>query len=170
MKRIAAALFSLLLVSGSTALLSAKGFTTKVSIAGGTLTAPLEISDPGILKDFNVWSGPGTSRNGVEGTEGFIIDWASGVVESPPSGLSVYDVSFYVKYHNRPASQQQDTLAYVVRYTVTTDGHGYVYLPGKADETYRLNVRAIHRGREGHWFRATAAWQNAVDRLISQAR
>ena len=37
-------------------------------------------------------------------------------------------------------------------------GQGYVYLPGKSDEPYRLNTKAIYRGREGNWFRANAAW------------
>jgi hypothetical protein len=168
MKRIVAPVLSLLIVLGSTALLSAKGLTTKVRIIGGNLTAPVEISDPEILKNFNVWAGPGTFVNGEEGTEGFMIDWASGAVVERPSGLDGYDVSFFVKYANRPAFEQEDQLAYVVRYEVGPDGQGYVYLPGKTDEPYRLNVRAIHRGREGHWFRATNAWQNAVGHLVVQ--
>jgi hypothetical protein len=45
-------------------------------------------------------------------------------------------------------------------------GQGYVYLPGKADEPYRLNTKAIYRGREGNWFRATAAWQTAFRNVV----
>jgi hypothetical protein len=45
-------------------------------------------------------------------------------------------------------------------------GQGYVYLPGKADEPYRLNTKAIYRGREGNWFRATAAWQRAFRNVV----
>jgi hypothetical protein len=156
------------MVSGATTLLYAKGITTKIRITGASLATPIEITDPEVLKNFNVWAGPGTSMNGVEGTEGFIIDWASGAVAERPSGLDAYEVSFYVKYANRPASEQEDQLAYVVSYEAGPSGQGYVYLPGKADESYRLNTRAISRRREGNWFRATTAWQNAVGKLTTQ--
>lgn len=170
MKRVVAAVFSLLIVLGATTLLSAKGNTTKVRITGATLQAPVEISDPEILKNFHVWAGPGTAVNGVEGTDGFIIDWGSGTVAERPRGLDAYEVSFYVKYANRPAGEQKDQLAYVVSYEADpSTGQSYVYLPGKADEWYRLNTKAIFRGREGKWFRATAAWQTAVDQIIAQA-
>ena len=168
MKRVAAVLG---LVLGATPFVSAKGVTTRIQITSPQLRTPVEITDPEILKDFNVWSGPGTSSNGVPGTDGFIIDWASGPVRERPQGLRTFDVSFYVKYANRPASEQNEQLAYKVLYaTDPAGGEGYVYLPGKGDEPYQLNTRAIFRGREGNWFRATAAWQKAVDPLIAQAR
>ena len=109
MKRMISAGFCLLVIFSVTVAVFAKGTTTKITITGGGLQSPVEISDPQVLKDFNVWSGPGTFANDVEGTEGFIIDWASGA--------------------------------------------------GKSDEPYRLNTKAIYRGREGNWFRANAAWQ-----------
>ena len=40
---------------------------------------------------------PGTLSNGVEGNEGFLIDWASGVVSERPSGLRTFELAFYVK-------------------------------------------------------------------------
>jgi len=80
MKRIISAAFCLLVVFSVTAVVFAKGTTTKITITGGGLQSPVEIKDPQVLEDFNVWSGPGTFANDVEGTEGFIIDWASGAV------------------------------------------------------------------------------------------
>jgi hypothetical protein len=166
MKRVVAAVFIML---GATIFVSAKGRTTKIEVTGAQLRTPVEITDPEILKNFNVWSGPGTFVNGLEGTEGFIIDWPSGAVREQPKGVS-YEVLFYVKYENRSASGQEDQLAYKVFYaTDPSSGEGYVYLPGKGDEPYRLNTKAIFRGREGNWFHATAGWQSAVDRLIAQA-
>jgi len=131
-------------------LVFAKGTTTKVVITSAELQSPIEIGDPEVLKNFNVWSGPGTFSNDVEGNEGFIIDWASGVVTERPNGLRKFELSFYVRYANRPFGEQTDQLAYVVSYSVDpATGQGYVYLPGKADEPYRLNTKAIYRGREG---------------------
>ena len=167
MKRVISAAFCLLVIFSATALVIAKGATTKITIAGAGLQNPVEISDPEVLKSFNVWSGPGTFANNVEGTEGFIIDWASGAVSDRPNGLRTFELSFYVRYANRPFSEQTDQLAYIVSYAVDpATGQGYVYLPGKSDEPYRLNTKAIYRGREGHWFRANAAWQAAFRNVV----
>jgi len=162
---------SLLMVLGAPVLLSAKGLTTRITVKGPDLSAPVEITDPKILGAFNVWAGAGVRVNNIPQRDGFIIDWASGVVAERPNGLRRYEVSFYVKYANRPLEGQQEQLAYVVLYEPDAGGErGYVYLPGRADEWYGLNTRAIHRGLEGKWFRATNAWQRAVSPLLSQLR
>ncbi len=167
MKRMICAGFCLLVIFSVTAVVFAKGTTTKITIAGGGLQSPVVITDPQVLKDFNVWSGPGTFANNVEGTEGFIIDWASGATSDRPNGLPIFELSFYVRYANRPSSEQADQLAYIVSYSVDpVTGQGYVYLPGKSDGPYRLNTKAIYRGREGNWFRATAAWQTAFRNVV----
>jgi hypothetical protein len=162
-----AALLGWLLVAGASPSLTAKGLTTAIRITGAHLTTPKAITDPDVLKDFLVWAGPGTWMNDVEGTDGFIVDWASGPLTAPPSDRDALDVSFYVKYANRPAATQADQLAYRVLYVPGPGGPGYVYLPGKGDPSYRLNVTAIYRGVEGHWFRATPAWHHAVSRLLA---
>ena len=163
MKRMISAAFCLLVILSATALVVAKGATTKITITGGGLQSPVQISDPDVLKNFNVWSGPGTFVNGVEGTEGFIVDWASGAVTDRPNELRTFELSFYV----RPFSEQTDQLAYIVSYAVDpVTGQGYVYLPGKSDEPYRLNTTAIYRGREGNWFRANSAWQAAFRKVV----
>ena len=167
MRRPISTAFCLLVISSATALVFAKGATTKITITGAGLQSPVEISDPEVLKNFTVWSGPGTRANGVEGTEGFIVDWASGAVTERPNGLHKFELSFYVRYANRPFGEQTDQLAYIVSYAVDpATGEGYVYLPGKADEPYRLNTKAIYRGREGNWFRANAAWQAAFRNVV----
>lgn len=167
MKRVISAAFCLLVIFSAAALVFAKGTTTKITITGAGLQRPVEISDPELLKNFNVWSGPGTFANGVEGNEGFIVDWASGAATDRPNGLQTFKLSFYVRYANRPFSEQTDQLAYIVSYAVDPEtGQGYVYLPGKSDEPYRLNTKAIIRGREGNWFRANAAWQIAFRNVL----
>jgi hypothetical protein len=167
MKRVVVAAFGALIVFSLTILVFAKGNTSRVVITSAELASPIEITDPEVLANFNVWSGPGTFSNGVEGNQGFIIDWASGVVTERPNGLRTFEVSFYVRYANRPVTEQRDQLAYIVSYAVDlSTGQGYVYLPGKADEPYRLNTKAIYRGSEGSWFRATAAWQSAFSDAV----
>jgi hypothetical protein len=144
----------------------AKGFTTRITLTDTTLRTSIDITDPSILTGFNVWAGPGTFLNDVEGTRGFIIDWAAGIARDRPSGLSRYEVTFYVRYGDRSREEP----AYVVFYERDpTSGRGFVYLPGRSEEHYRRNTKSILRGHnlEGHWFYATDAWQRAVDGTVS---
>jgi len=96
MKRILAVGVALLAVFIAPASLSAKRDIVKIKITGPGLTTPVEITDPSI-GSFTVWAGPGVRVNGVEQTEGFIIDWSSGPVEERPKELRPYEVSFYEK-------------------------------------------------------------------------
>ena len=89
--------------------LAAKGATTKITIRDTASGRSIDITDKSVLQGFNVWAGPGTFVNGVEGTQGFIIDWSSGIVVQRPS-LRRYEVRFYV--HSSNSGDQQP--AYVV--------------------------------------------------------
>ena len=171
MQPVVSAAFCVLVLLSAALPAFAKGITTKITITGEGLQSPVEISDPEVLKHFNVWSGRGTFANDVEGTEGFIIDWVSGAITDRPNGLRTFALSFYVRYANRPFSEQTDQLAYVVSYAVDPEtGQGYVYLPGKSDERYRLNTKSIYRECEGNWFRANAAWQTAFKNVIPNSK
>jgi hypothetical protein len=144
----------------------AKGTVSRITIDGRDLTSPIEIDDPKVAGSFNVWAGAGAvrGRGGVEETEGFIIDWASGAVAAPRPELRRYMVSFFV--WNPPRTVEK--LVYIVFYTYdSSTQQGYVYLPGKGDKEYRLNVSTILRMREGNWFLATASWQSVVAPLIA---
>jgi len=145
----------------------AKADTSKITIKGSDLKTPIEITDPHTLASFNVWAGPGTTWSGGTGppswVQTFIIDWSQGVAEHP-KGLKRYEVSFYAKLPN-------ERLIYVVfyEYDPATD-QGYIYLPGRTDEWYRLNVSTIIHGVEGRWFRAWSGWDNVARPLIAGAR
>jgi hypothetical protein len=172
MKQSAVALILLLAVPAS-ALLSAKGTTVRIAVNGGVLLTPIEINRPEVVEQFNIWAGPGT-RSGlrdpitgqwrmVEGTEGFIVEWRAGEIAALPSGLERYEVSFFVRQED-----SAEQLAYVVLYANdSAHNEGYVLLPGPEDARYRLNTRAIRRGVEGKWFRASSAWQAVVAPLIA---
>jgi hypothetical protein len=135
----------------------AKGDTIRIAIRGGTHSAPIEITEPALTHRFNVWSGPGTGP--TVDPEGLNVDWSRGIAH-PPDGLESYIVSF-VTTRSNPST-------YVVRYAIDpVSKQGYVYIPGKADPSYRDNVWLIYRGIEGNWFYASKAWQALADPLIS---
>jgi hypothetical protein len=129
-------------------------------VAGDDLAKPIEISDPNIVVNFQVWVGPGTSSG--QG-QGFIVDWSSGAIKEPPKELTRYEVSFYV---NEPVEH----IAYVVLYALDpSTGRGYVYIPGKSDQHFQSNVGTVFRGVEGSWFQAWTVWDKVVVPLISNA-
>ena len=157
---LAVLLNSLLILCVPTPLL-AKGKTVKVTIKGAVLKTPIEISDPKILANFQVWTGPGTS---TADRQSLMIDWSQGPVRKPPASLSRYRVSF----HTDP----NDQIVYVVCYAFSPGSvPGYVYVPGEADEWHGLNVRSVARGVEveGKWFRAWSAWERVARPLIEKA-
>jgi len=155
---LAVLLNSLLILSVPTPLL-AKGKTVKITIKGADLKTPIEISDPKILANFQVWTGPGTS---TADRQSLIIDWSQGPVRKPPESLRRYQVSF----HTDP----KDQIVYVVYYAFSPGAEqGYVYLPGESDEWAGLNVRTIFHGVEGKWFPAWSAWERVARPLIEKA-
>src|SRR5258706_7686631 len=82
---------SLLILTVPTPLL-AKEKTVKITIKRSDHERPIEISDPKILANFQVWTGPGTSS---AERQGFIVDWSQGPVGEPPQALRRYQVSFH---------------------------------------------------------------------------
>jgi hypothetical protein len=116
-----------------------------------------------------VWSGAGTFRrlgggDPIEATDGFIVDWSSGVVADRPKGLPRYEVAFYTGPSTGPV--------YVVYYAPDpSSDRGYVYLPGKGEELYASNTKSILRGHgfEGHWLYATRARQQTAASVIPDA-
>jgi hypothetical protein len=156
-----------LLVLTIPAELFAKSETSKIIIKSAVLSAPIEITDPKTLANFVVWTGPGTSCSGEgcaePGTESFIVNWSQPMAE-PPKGLQRYEVSFYTK-------MPDERLVYVVFYEYdSATEHGYIYLPGRADESYRLNMGTIARGVEGKWFRSWGVWEGVARPLIAGAK
>jgi hypothetical protein len=162
-RRLFPSVVGLLLATAIPVSVPAKGKTVRITIKGADLKSPIEITDPKILANFNVWSGPGTSSN--EG-QGLIVDWSQGTEYWPPKGLPLYEVSFYADFGNREEKQ-----VYVVSYEYDpSSGHGYVYLPGKGDKWWRLNVSSVFRGVEGNWFRAWSSWEDIARPLIEKAK
>ena len=60
---------------------------------------------------------------------------------------------------------------YAVSYAFdAVTGEGYVYLPGKKDENYVLDVHTIIRRVEGKWFHSWAEWDSVAQQLIQSRR
>jgi hypothetical protein len=168
-ERIVIPLLSLVLGAGFAAILSAKAETVKMTITGSELPQPVEITDKSILAAFKIWSGPGNFKieNGVRTPilgDGSIL-WSLGAVPEPPKGLPHYDVSFYGQL------SEEATPMYVLKYLYdASEKKGYVYLPGKGEEWYEVNVHSIYRGVEGQWFRASDGFCGTVEPLIRKAK
>ena len=144
-------------------LVMAKGPTLKITIKGSDLASPVEITEKGILEQFNVWSGAGVESTGISQVKGFIAEWEKGPVAEPPKTLRRYEVSFDV-VHQGPSS-------YVVSYAYDpATGKGYVYLPGKGEKFNESNTYLIFRGVEGKWFYATETWTDIAKPLIERAK
>lgn len=139
-------------------ILLGKGSTSKVIIEGNGLRAPVTITDAKVLSSFRVWSGPGTSGNE---TESFVVDWSQGPIPISKKDAQRYTVSFYVQLEPK-----REQLVYVVFYVYDPlKDQGCLYLPGKGEDWYRLNVSTIVRGVEGHWFRASKSWDNVAKQI-----
>ena len=148
--------------------LSAKSETVRITITGDGLSKPVEITDRSILAGINIWSGPGNFK--IEGgaripiiDDGSIL-WSQGVVSGPPKALTRYEVSFYGRF-------PEERIMYVLVYEFdSTAMKGYVYLPGRGEKWYEVNVRSILRGVEGHWFNASHDFVETVGSIICKAR
>jgi hypothetical protein len=172
--KLAAAFVAVALLTATMSTAFAKGSTVKITIESPELPASIAITDSKI-RQFSIWSGPGTFTNDVEHVEGFIIDWSAGTVEAP-LGLHTYQVSFYEGCDPSESSACRTTelsLTYVVSYAFNpSTREGFVYLTGGRDEFAALNTSHIYRGHgyEGHWFHATKDWDTFVAPFIARAK
>ena len=141
------------LIPGSPVL--AKGPVDKITLTGPGLTNPIEITDPESLAPFNPW------------TRGF-IDWGRGLVTEPPPAEQTYTVSLYLRARG---------VIYVLQYSPDpSGGPGYLYIPGRGDPWYSLNIGTILTGDSdawnpnGKWQYATSDWDALMQRALREDR
>ena len=172
MKRSFAGALTLLMMSVP-APLYAKGATVKITIKGAGLATPIEITDR-TVRGFSVYAGPGVFVNGIEETEGFIIQWSKGIVAERPNGLQRYEVLFYegCDIGEWGCRSGDPSLSYVVLYDYDPSmDQGYIYLPGNVGELGNLNgIRWHGHGYDGNWLRATSEWEKFARPLIAKAK
>jgi hypothetical protein len=125
--------------------LAAKGPTTRIVISAPGLQRPIETTDPKALA--NVWAGR------------FIAE------ASPEPGLALprYLLTFIVQ-----PPRDTPRAMYVATYVRDPQsGSAFVYLPGRGEDGWAMNVRTILRdGQDGRWHRASAEWSDAVAAAI----
>lgn len=166
MPRLSVVALASLLVSAFATPADAKGRTVRITLdTVSTQAQPVEISGHAAAR-FYIWEGLGVSINHVPQMDGFIADWRKGPVERRPDAVQRYRVSFYIGCLPEERSLctiAEPLLSYVVLYEYdAAAGRGYVYLPGKGEDGYAINIRSLVRGVEGKWFAATAEWQDSV--------
>jgi hypothetical protein len=126
--------------------LAAKAPTVRLTIAGPDLPSPVETTNPKALASIGSFIG--------------------GSSEEPDKALPRYLVTFYVRWAN--GSEETIKPKYVVTYVRDPrTGRGFVYLPGRGEEGYAMNVGAMERdGRDGRWHIAEAEWSDAITRAL----
>jgi hypothetical protein len=147
-----ALLATLVLTMAATAV-SAKGLTTRITLRDATIQTSIDITDPSVLKAFNVWAGPGTFANDVEGMKGFIIDWPAGIARDRPRGLGRYEVMFYVRYLDR--STENSCMSSCMSMNLHQDEDLCIY---------RVDRTTTMAGTSGRFFMAT------ISRVIGSTR
>ena len=130
--------------------LEAKGPTVKLTITGPGLAAPIDIVEPAILDGSNVYGGS------------FVGEM---VAAAPPVDTPIYTVSFHVQspeWMRRPVKAM-----YAVSVARDARGALWLYLPGRGEAGYALNVGTILRdGQDGHWHRPPLSWAAAIAKFI----
>ncbi len=129
----------------------AKGPTVKLTLMGPGLARAIEITDAGLLAQSNVWGGA------------FIGET---VAAAPAVNGPLYTVAFDVLLPEWMRAGVQ------TRYTVSVardarTGALWLYLPGRGEPGYALNVRTMLRDtQDGHWHRPPAAWAAALAKYL----
>jgi hypothetical protein len=128
----------------------AKGTTRRLVVTGPTLPALLEITDPAALA--NVWGG----------------EFLGAPAAEPDPAWPRFEVAFYVQTPRSDVMSKR----YVVVYVRDPDSlAGFVYLPGRGEEWYRLNVSTILRdGQDGRSHRAADVWNQAITSRLADGR
>ncbi len=147
-----------------------KGQTIKIIIEGDALSAPVEITNPAILGQFNIWNGPGVSTSGPDGvphlpayldpdkSAGRFIDWPRGIATDRPSKLQRLEVTFYVGVPREPKASRK----YIFTYEVDASAlQGYIYLP-------RWMNNLIAHGIEGKWLYSSARWNEIIAPIVAK--
>jgi hypothetical protein len=141
-----------------------KGVTVRIDVSGDGLSGPLSVTDPKIVEQFSIWSGPNSrwrSDGGPWNTDysRIFIDFPGGTVDAPPDGLLRFEVEFIIA--GTPTDPPFDT-TYNVQYAFDPSiANGYIYLPD--------HNPFISHGVENNWFNSTQSWEELVRPIIQQA-
>jgi hypothetical protein len=139
------------LVLGASVRLDAKGPTVKLTITGPGLAAPIEIVEPSVLDGSNVFAGSFLGET---------------LQVAPHVETPAYTVSFHVQSPEWMRRPVKAMYAVSVARDART-GALWLYLPGRGEAGYALNVGTILRdGQDGQWHRPPHTWAAAVAKYV----
>ncbi len=125
----------------------AKGSPDKITITGPGLAAPIEITNPEILSQFNPW-------------DGYFLDKDRTIVTEKPQDDALYEVLFYFR-----EKSGEFHLFYAFYYSPAPSGkRGAIYLPQENEKWYVMNNETIAR-RSG-WLYASPEWDTSMQHLL----
>jgi len=131
--------------------LEAKGATVKLTLNGPGLAAPVEIVEPAILHGSNVWEG----------------SFLGETLDAPPPGATATHTLTFEVQTPEWMRQAPRTMYTVLLARDAKSGGLLLYLPGRGEPGYRVNVSSMLRDtQDGHWHRPSASWAAALARYL----
>jgi hypothetical protein len=131
--------------------LEAKGTTVKLTLTVPGIAAPIEIVDPAILLGSNVWEG-------------------SFLGETLAVAPRVTDPRYTVSFHVKLPEWQRAGVKTMYTVSLARDARSgalWLYLPGRGEAGYGLNVGTILRDeQDGRWHRPSADWARALAKYL----
>ena len=136
------ALLTIGIVLGCSLLASAKPPKVKLTIEGGSLSKPIEITDPQILE----------------------LSFVRGSARQPPDGLRGYQISIYF----RVRGDEIRRLGVLYYFPNVSGAQGFIYSPvqGEAWSVQDLG-KVVRDGDPRRWFHASPYWEQAIRPLIA---
>jgi hypothetical protein len=121
--------------------------TVRLTISGPGIARPIEVVDRQVLALSNVYAG---TFIGVPAAE-------------PDTAWPRYAVTFDIQTRDGVKAP-----AYMLDYAKSRwTGEGFIHLPGRGDERYRINIGTIMRDmQDGAWHRASDEWRRAINQLL----
>jgi hypothetical protein len=121
--------------------------TVRLTLSGAGIARPLEVTDRQVLALSNVFAGTFIGAPAGE----------------PDAAWPRYAVIFDVQTRDGVKSP-----AYSLDYSKNRwTGEGFIHLPGRGDDRYRINIGTIMRGmQDGAWHRASDEWSRAINPLL----
>jgi hypothetical protein len=121
--------------------------TVKITISRPGLWKPLEITDHELLMLSNVYAGT----------------FIGAPAAVPDAAWPRYAMTFDVQ-----TLEGVKATAYTLDYAKNRwTGEGFIHLPGRGDDRYRINIGTITRDtQDGAWHRASDAWSRAINPLV----
>lgn len=149
--RRASVVLALIVAAGIPLLAKGNAVTVRIAIAGADLTKSVAVTDRNILDRSNVYAGaflgpvtdpvdPAWPRYGVT----LVVEPRTPMPGLAPTGVFKPYVMLYAL---DPAT-----------------GQGFLYLPGRGEDGYRLNTNLIIRdGHDGRWHQADPTWAGLLN-------